>query len=481
MPDGCVAGEDLHLMAQRSTGSRTGAVNSIVQPAVHLPEEDSRFADRHDAGRRLAALAKRFRDEDPVVVGIPRGGVPVAAEVARALDAPLDVVVVRKIGAPGNPEYGIGALAEGGVSVVSQEAVEALGLGSAELDSLIARTQRELDDRLRRYRGDRTPLPVEGRTVLLVDDGLATGRTAKAAAQALRRRGAQRVILAIPVAAPGSVDELRDSVDEVVSVQTPPDLWAIGFWYDDFRPTSDEEVAALLGQSAVPDPPPAHEIVIEATPGIALSGDLALPKAPRGLVVFAHGSGSSRLSPRNRAVAGALNQAGLGTLLFDLLTPSEEVDRANVFDIPLLAERLVAVARWLGRQPRTEGLAVGFFGASTGAAAALIAAAELGPQITAVVSRGGRPDLAAPRLAEVASPTLLIVGGADRQVLELNRQAQQQLRCPNELAIVPRATHLFEEPGALEAVSRLAIDWFLRHPTPPTPSARVAGPAAHHP
>ncbi|MGZ4233524.1 MAG: dienelactone hydrolase family protein [Solirubrobacteraceae bacterium] len=201
-----------------------------------------------------------------------------------------------------------------------------------------------------------------------------------------------------------------------------------------------------------------------------------MPQNPRGIVAFAHGSGSSRLSPRNRQVAQALNNDGFATLLFDLLTPDEELDRSNVFDIPLLARRLAAATGWLRHQPETSGLALGYFGASTGAAAALIAAADLGHQVSAVVSRGGRPDLAAGRLPEVMAPTLLIVGGLDDQVLELNRQAQRQLRCTNDLEVVAGATHLFEEPGTLEAVGRLASDWLARHlARTPAPD-----PALHH-
>jgi len=194
-----------------------------------------------------------------------------------------------------------------------------------------------------------------------------------------------------------------------------------------------------------------------------IGGDLVVPDPAHGLVMFAHGSGSSRHSPRNRQVARALNERRLATLLLDLLTVDEELDRANVFDIALLAERLVAATRWAQHEPAVASLPVGYFGASTGAGAALCAAAELGDEVGAVVSRGGRPDLAAGRLAEVRAPVLLIVGGDDEIVLELNREAQRLLRAPSELAVVPGATHLFEEPGALEQVSRLAGDWFEQH------------------
>jgi putative phosphoribosyl transferase len=250
-------------------------------------------------------------------------------------------------------------------------------------------------------------------------------------------------------------------VDEVIALQTPEDLLAIGLWHRNFRPTADQEVTTLLTRSTPMSA--THERLIEAGAGVLVPGDLTIPADPRGIVAFAHGSGSSRLSPRNRQVAQALNNDGFATLLFDLLTPEEELDRANVFDIPLLGRRLAAATGWLRHQPETSRLPLGYFGASTGAAAALIAAADLGHQVSAVVSRGGRPDLAAPRLGEVRAPTLLIVGGLDTQVLELNRQAQRQLRCPNDLEVVAHATHLFEEPGTLEAVARLASDWFARH------------------
>jgi putative phosphoribosyl transferase len=201
-----------------------------------------------------------------------------------------------------------------------------------------------------------------------------------------------------------------------------------------------------------------RDVRIPAGP-VVLPGTMVGPPGGDGTVIFAHGSGSSRHSPRNVQVADALNASGLGTLLFDLLTPEEESDRANVFDIPLLAGRLEAATAWLATDTGPSG-AIGYFGASTGAAAALWAAAGLGDAVSAVVSRGGRPDLAGPRLERVSSPTLLIVGGEDRDVLELNRQAHRSLRGESRLEVVPGATHLFEEPGALEEVARLAVGWF---------------------
>jgi dienelactone hydrolase len=202
--------------------------------------------------------------------------------------------------------------------------------------------------------------------------------------------------------------------------------------------------------------------------GVALEGELAVPDKARGVVIFAHGSGSSRHSPRNQFVARALRDAGLGTLLFDLLTQKEDAVYETRFDVDLLSKRLAAATTWFSHQPSSKRLGIGYFGASTGAAAALIAAARLGPAISAVVSRGGRPDLAERDLARLTAPTLLIVGGLDDAVIDLNRQAYDQLRCEKQLVIVPGATHLFEAPGTLEAVARLAAEWFVRRLGPKT-------------
>ncbi|ODT98649.1 MAG: hydrolase [Planctomycetes bacterium SCN 63-9] len=208
-----------------------------------------------------------------------------------------------------------------------------------------------------------------------------------------------------------------------------------------------------------------REVSIPAV-GMQLGGTLVLPHDASGLILFAHGSGSGRFSPRNQSVARSLQRAGLATLLIDLLGEGEASDLRKVFDIELLADRLQSAAILLGRDPATRGLRLGFFGASTGAAAALVAAARCPELVGAVVSRGGRPDLASGDLPDVTAPTLLIVGGLDQEVLELNRQAFALLRCPREMVVIPGATHLFPEPGALEEVARLAEQWFLRHLPP---------------
>lgn len=199
---------------------------------------------------------------------------------------------------------------------------------------------------------------------------------------------------------------------------------------------------------------------------VNLIGDLAVPEGAKGLIIFSHGSGSSRLSTRNRYVAEHLQRSGFATLLFDLLTPEEDQDRANRFNIPLITQRLIETTHWVQEDPRINKFNIGYFGASTGAASALGAAAALGDMIKAVVSRGGRPDLADSVLPDVQSPTLLIVGGKDEPVIGMNKEAHDRLQCLKDMEIVPDATHLFEEPGALEMVAQLATDWFRKYLEP---------------
>ena len=428
------------------------------------------FRDRADAGRQLAAGLEHLRGPGTVVLGLPRGGVPVAYEVATALDAPLDVIVVRKLGVPFQPELAMGAVGEEGVLVTNPEVVHRAHISETEMAGAEARERAVVEERAARFRAGRPRLRLDGRTVVVVDDGIATGATARAACRVARRLGASRVVLAVPVGPARVGDRFRGEVDEMVCPNQPDVFYAVGQFYADFSQTGDDEVTALLHRraaaTATAAAAPAHdvdeEVSIDAA-GVQLAGRLSVPRGARGLVLFAHGSGSSRHSPRNQYVAAVLQRAGIGTLLFDLLTTDEEHDRRMVFDVDLLASRLGAATDWARKQPALLGLPLGYFGASTGAAAALWAAADPGQEIAAVVSRGGRPDLAIPRLPQVRAATLFIVGGRDTMVLDLNQQAQRHLRCENELAVVRGATHLFEEAGTLSEAAVLARDWFTDH------------------
>jgi putative phosphoribosyl transferase len=438
---------------------------------VPLPTaRGGRFHDRVDAGRALAQQLRQYAGRsDVLVLGLPRGGVVVAGEVAEALGLQFDIWLVRKLGVPDQPELALGAISSGDVVYVDERLVRELGIPSDAIQSAVERERRELARRERVYRRGRPAPRIRGRTLLVVDDGIATGSTMRAALVSLQSLSPARIVVAVPVAACEAQGDLADLVDEYVCLASPQPFNAVGAWYDEFAETSDEEVIAWLDRLAPADPgaePNVRTIELEAG-GVPLSGDLALPSRASALVVFAHGSGSSRKSPRNRWVARALGDAGLGTLLLDLLTPEEDAREAAGaqlrFDVERLAQRLVAACDVARTLPECRALPLGLFGASTGAAAALIAATMRPEAVGAVVSRGGRPDLAGPWLHEVLAPTRLIVGGADTEVLALNRQALAQLRCPKDLVIVPGATHLFEEPGALEQVAEATSAWFSSH------------------
>ncbi len=437
------------------------------------------FADRSEAGRRLGAALAGLRGEAGLVVlGLPRGGLTVADAVARALHAPLDVLVVRKLGLPGQPELAIGALASGGIVVRNQQVLDEVRLQEGVLAAIVEREREVLEARERLYRGDRPAVDLRERVAVVVDDGIATGSTMRAALRAARVAGARRVVAAVPVAPAEARRELAPLVDEFVCLHTPIPFLSVGSHYREFAPPSDDAIHRLLAAAAARDParpvggPTARapvemgEVELPGRPaGPSLVASWAVPEGATGAVCFAHGSGSSRRSPRNLGVAARLNAGGLATLLLDLLSPAEEVvDRLTGhlrFDIPKLAERVGWGVDWLATV--RPDLPCGVFGASTGAAAALVAAAADPQRIRAIVSRGGRPDLAGSALAAVRAPTLLIVGSLDQEVLRLNRLARQRLAGPSALAIVPGATHLFEEPGALDEVARLAAEWFQRH------------------
>lgn len=435
------------------------------------------FADRGDAGRRLAPKLAHLRGEALVVLGLPRGGVPVALEVARALGAPLDVIVVRKLGVPFQPELGMGAIGEGGVRVLNGEVVQAAGVSAEEIAAVEARERAELERRVRRLRGGRPRQPLAGRVAVVVDDGIATGSTARAACQVARAQGAARIVLAVPVAPPGWEERIGADADELVCVATPGMFFAIGQFYDDFLQTTDEEVISCLQRAGLAtrahadpadavDPPAAAQEVETAIGDARLAGRLAVPERAGGIVVLAHASATGRHSPRSRYLSVVLHQAGLATFLVDLLTSAEQVSPAAVFDIDMLTRRLADITRWIRSQPGVAGLPLGYLGTRTAAAAALRAAGEPGAGIAAVVCRGGRPDLASARLGSVRAPTLLIVAEQDEVLLRLHRQTQAELRCENRLALVPGRSDLLEQPGALAAAAELALDWLTAHLQP---------------
>lgn len=427
------------------------------------------FRDRTDAGHALARDLADYERARPLVLALPRGGLPVALPVAEALDAELDVLVVRKLGAPGNPEFAMGAVGEDGVVVMDHGARRLLHVTPDQVDLAAARERAEVERRVQAYRGGSRRLGLTGRNVVIVDDGLATGSTAAAAVRVARCLGAAHITLAVPVGSQDAVDWLGGMADEVRCLQVPVPFHAVGQHYASFDQVSDDEVIAILRRRPRGDPRADQvrpdidadvEIPFGAQP---LGAHLTVPPDARGVIVFAHGSGSDRHSPRNEQVAKVLQSAGFGTLLFDLLTEDEAAIPGASLDVEDATARLLHATEWLRARPEACGLPIGFFGSSSGAAAALVAAAQRPQTVGAVVSRGGRPDLAARWLPRVLAPTLLIVGGNDRAVLDLNQEAQRHLGGDSLLEVVRGAGHLFEEPGALAQAASLARAWYLRH------------------
>jgi len=419
------------------------------------------YRNRSDAGKALARALESHRNQHPLILGLPRGGVPVAWEIAQALDTDLDVLVIRKLGVPWQPEFAFGAIGEGGVTIVDYEVCAETGIDDKDVQAVLEQERIELSRRVDMFRGSQPLMDVQDREVIVVDDGIATGSTVLAAVRVLRNLGAQRVTVAVPVASRSAMNRIAPHVDELICLHTPEPFYAVGMHYEDFAQESDEHVRNLLaGFGAIPVSIPAIGLLGQE---IELPGSLTLPTNLKGIVIFAHGSGSSRLSARNIHVARILNRAGVGTLLFDLLTDREALDRQNVFDIHLLASRLESAVDYITSHEQWSKWPIGLFGASTGAAAALVTASRRSGQVSAVVSRGGRPDLAGASLPLVEAPTLHIVGGEDHAVIELNQLAARQLHCPHEVKIVPGATHLFEEPGTLDEAALIAREWFESH------------------
>ena len=433
------------------------------------------MSSERDANKRCTSVTGRTRagaspPDSPTSHGRgsscsgSRGGVPAAYEVATALGVPLDVILVRKVGLPGQPELAMGAVGEDGVRVVNDDVVRRAHVGAEEFAAVAARERAELERRAQRFRGTRRRHPLAGTTALIVDDGIATGSTARAACRVAYAHGAARVILATPVAPPGTIAELRAEADDVVVLAAPERFLAIGEFYDDFHQLDDDDVVRILERAAAERSfVERDDDVTVCVAGTELAGHLSVPTNTDALVLFAHGSGSSSRSPRNRFVADRLGAAGLGTLLFDLLTPAEEADRANVFDIALLASRLdcrdrVGAARaararpgrrLLRREHRARRGTVG--GGRT----------RLGCARRGVARRAPRPGRSAPGRGPRADV-------ADRRWRRRRRPRPQprrraRMQCETELAVIPHATHLFEEVGTLERAAQLARDWFVRH------------------
>jgi putative phosphoribosyl transferase len=419
----------------------------------------TKFRNRSEAGQKLSEKLRHLKPENPLILALPRGGIPVAAEIAKSLGAPLSLLLVKKVGVPWQPELAAGAVCEGLEPIFNKSVLAATGLTPEDLRQIVVEKRDEMDLQKEKFGLTDEDLDVRNKTVVLVDDGVATGSSLRMALVALRRLGPKKIVLAVPVGPRATLIGFQSKVDEVVSVLDPEDLLSVGFWYEDFNQVSEAEAIALFKRARGEQHPRFHtQPVAVLLDHAEVKGDLRYQDLCKAWVVFAHGSGSSHASPRNQRVAKTLTEEGYGTFLFDLLTADEEVDRRNVFDMELLSERLILAKEWLKNQDQYQGEPLVYFGASTGAAAALIAASkDPAREIATVISRGGRPDMAEDVFGKVHCPVLLIVGGKDGPVIHYNKLALKGL--PHaELKLVENAGHLFEEPGTLEEVERLCLE-----------------------
>jgi putative phosphoribosyl transferase len=447
------------------------------------------FADRRQAGRQLAAAVRSALiggpgGSAPVVAGLPRGGVPVAAEVATALDAPLDVLLVRKVGVPFQPELAMGAVGEGDLRVVDQRLIASLGITAEQLAGAIGPERLYLDWVGRRLRESRPPVPLAGRTVVVVDDGFATGATAAVACRAARAKGAAHVLAAAPVGSHEAVQRLLHEADQVVVLHQPRRFVAVGRWYVDFSQISEQEVVELLLAAGHPADRPApagaptgakdgaadgapgqariHRRAMEQTAGdVVLELRLADPADPVGLVVLVSGSDTARHGPEQRTLADLLNRDGWSTVLVDPVVPADRRGyRAD--DVPRLAARLADVLAAVHGRHRQLYL----LGTGIGAAACLALAArpERGrPEPDGVVSWGGRPDLLGPEPVTLRTPVLLVVSDRDEALLRVGREAAARLGPAAELVVVPGDDDS-ADPHLRAAVVDRAVHWFRTHP-----------------
>lgn len=395
------------------------------------------FHDRRDAGRRLGDELGWLRGQEVVVLAVPRGGVPVAVEVAAGLDAPIDVLPVRRVDLPGRLGLAMGAVGEGGVDVLLEELVRAAAVPRLLVAQAQHHAREELEAQLTAYREVAPDLPLAGRVAVVVDDGAVTGATIRAACQVARARGAARVVVGIPVASPEVLAVLQEEADVVRALYAPADFTSLEDWYDDLTPLTDDDVRSVLSQ--------ATGLSIAVVDLAAVDGTLTPVPHPKGLAVLA--------GPGLGPTATELREDGWTTLVLGELAAGGYA----------AVDRLIAATRTVLAQPACAGLSAAWVGSGDAVRVMLEAAAEIGAPVAAVVGRGGRPDLARAVLPNVAAPTLLLAGARDRRSQEHARAALSWMRCDSDLKVVPGATAAFTEPDAALVAADHTRAWLAAH------------------
>jgi putative phosphoribosyl transferase len=450
-----------------------GSMAGPVDANFPRPEQNaiSPFRDRAEAGRRLADRLRAGLARPAVVAAIPRGGVAVAVPIVERLGLPLTVIYARKLTAPVAPELAFGALDEDGEAIIDAETVAMLDLEPADIDRAKARVAAEIKRRMALYRVPPLAHYLPGAHVVLVDDGLATGLTMRAALAYARRHGASQITLAVPCASMQAAERFWREADHFVSLVVDPKFMAVGAYYLDFAPVPDDAVRMMLGQAqqlapAAGSPRSALRVSFKSLRGHRLAGELLLPdgRGPHPAVAFAHGWGSSKASPRNRAVAEALRTAGIATFLFDFTGHGESEGSQEESTLGQQADDLRAALDVLQSMDDIDARRLGVAGASSGGAAALQFAAG-DPRVRALVLRSANPAGADASAHRIRVPTLLVVGDQDVTIRAANEELLPRLAGVRQLEVVPRGDHLFTDPGALARATEVTVGWMRKHLT----------------
>lgn len=412
------------------------------------------FTNRTSAAQLLADHLEDLRHLNPVVLGIPRGAVPMTKIIADRLDAEMDVVLVKKIGHPRHPEFALGSVTEDGDVILGSGALQ-YGMIEEDLSEQAKTIAVRLQETRAHYRNHAPAVSLRDRNVVIVDDGIATGATMTAAVEFVRRARARQIIVATPVASSQAVERLEAEGVEVRVLKVPETFGAVGYYYENFAQVSDAEIGEFF--RILP-----REIEVSED-GVRLKATLGLPQKPRGLVLFAHGTGHGRQSPKNQYIAEAFNREGYATLLVDLMTPEEADDDLNRFEIGLLVHRLRACLNWARTQKELSTVPFALYGTHTGTAAALMLAAQSSHAIDAIVSRSGRPDLVTEILPQLSVPTLFLVGAEDRSVLRLHEQAFMQMHGERKLHPIREAGAFIDTDLQMEEIVRESLRWVERN------------------
>ena len=415
----------------------------------------NRFENREHAGKTMAETLMQYKHLNPVVLALPRGGVPIAFEIANQLQAPLDVILVKKIGAPGHEEFAIGAVAEDEKPILNHKVIKQYQFNPEEIENIIGNRITEIRNRSKTYRKLTKKIPLEGRNVIVVDDGLATGATMLAAVRWLRTQKINKIIVAVPVSSKEAASEIKKLVDEFISLHTPENFIAVGMWYKDFPQVSDEEVLRLLSNKIIKPRIIPYNVIIEDE-NIKLQGIVRIPQNAKGIILFAHGGNGIHKHQIDVFMANSLNNSGFATLLINLLTESESLDQKSAFNVELLTKRLLVATRWV--KANHAGLAIGYFGTSIGTAAAIKASKDR-LDIFAIVSLTGRPDLAHEVLAKTYAPALLMAGANDKTNIPYNKMAKEELTNA-KIVLIPHVAQDFEDPETLKQIALHTINWF---------------------